>query len=41
MKKNRILSSIITIALCLSLIAGSTFALFTSTDEVDIAITAG
>ena len=41
MKKNRILSSVITIALCLCLIAGSTFALFTSSDEVNIAVTAG
>jgi len=41
MKKKVLLSSIATIALCLCLIAGSTFALFTSTDEVNIAVTAG
>ena len=41
MKKKALISSILTIALCLSLIAGSTFALFTSTDEVNVAITAG
>ncbi len=41
MKKKVLLSSIATIALCLCLIAGSTFALFTSRDEVNIAVTAG
>ncbi len=41
MKKKVLLSSILTIALCLSLIAGSTFALFTSSTEVNIAVTAG
>jgi len=41
MKKKVLLSSIATIALCLSLIAGSTFALFTSQDDVNIAVTAG
>ena len=41
MNKKRILSSVITIALCLCLVAGSTFALFTSNDEVNIAVTAG
>ena len=41
MKKKVLLSSILTIVLCLSLIAGSTFALFTSTSDVNIAITAG
>ena len=40
MKKKTILSSIVTIALCLSLIAGSTYALFTSKDEVNIAVNA-
>ena len=40
--KNKILvSSILTIALCLSMIAGSTFALFTSESKVDIAVTSG
>ena len=40
MKKKVILSSILTIALCLCLIAGSTFALFTSETKTDVAITA-
>ncbi|MBR2988046.1 MAG: hypothetical protein IKC63_08510 [Clostridia bacterium] len=38
MKKKIILSSILSIVLCLSLIAGSTFALFTSTSKVSIAV---
>ena len=41
MKKKVLLTSIATIALCLCLIAGSTFALFTSTSNVNIAVTAG
>ena len=41
MKKKVILSSIVTIALCLALITGSTFALFTSEHDFDIAVTAG
>lgn len=41
MKKKVLLSSILTIALCLSLIAGSTFALFTSKQEFNIAVTSG
>jgi len=41
MKKIALLSSIVTILLCLSLIAGSTFALFTSTSKVNVAVTAG
>ena len=41
MKKKVLLSSIATIALCLCLIAGSTFALFTSKSNVNIAVTAG
>jgi len=41
MKKRTFLASIVTIALCLSLIAGSTFALFTSSTDVDIAVDAG
>ena len=40
-KKKVLLSSVLTIALCLSLIAGSTFALFTSNSEVNIAVTSG
>ncbi|MBQ7364672.1 MAG: hypothetical protein IJW46_03660 [Clostridia bacterium] len=38
MKKKIILSSILSIVLCLSLIAGSTLALFTSTSKVNIAV---
>ena len=41
MKKKVLLSSIVTIAICLCLIAGSTFALFTSTSKVNIAVQAG
>ena len=41
MKKKVLLSSIMTIMLCLSLIAGSTFALFTATDTVNIAVNSG
>ena len=41
MKKKTIVSSILTIVLCLSLIAGSTYALFTSKDEVNIAVSSG
>ena len=41
MKKKVLLSSIATIALCLCLIAGSTFALFTSQSKINIAVTAG
>ena len=41
MKKKILVSSILTIALCLSLIAGSTFALFTSTSEQTIVVTSG
>lgn len=41
MKKKVLLSSIATIALCLCLIAGSTFALFTSQSKTNIAVTAG
>ena len=41
MKNKIIVSSILTIALCLSMIAGSTFALFTSEDSVNIAVTSG
>ena len=40
MKKKVILSSILTIALCLCLIAGSTFALFTSESKVNVAVQA-
>ena len=41
MKKKAILSSILTIALCLSMIAGSSFALFTSKSDVNVAVTSG
>ena len=41
MKKKALISSILSIVLCISLIAGSTFALFTDTAENNIAITAG
>lgn len=41
MKKKVLLSSAMTIALCLSLIVGSTFALFTSQSRVDVAVTSG
>ena len=41
MKKKVLLSSLATIALCLSLIAGATFALFTSKSTSSIEVTAG
>ena len=41
MKKKALLSSFLTIALCLSLIVGSTFALFTSQSELNVAVTSG
>ena len=41
MKKKVLVTSILTIALCLCLIAGSTYALFTSEDAVNVAVTAG
>lgn len=41
MKNKIIISSILTIALCLSMIAGSTFALFTSKSQTNIAVTSG
>ncbi len=41
MKKKTLFTSIMTIALCLCLIAGGTFALFTSSSKVGIGITAG
>ncbi len=41
MKKKTIVSSLLTIVLCLSLIAGSTHALFTSEDDINIAVTSG
>lgn len=41
MKKKILLTSMVTIVLCLCLIAGSTFALFTSESEMNIAVTSG
>lgn len=41
MKKKVLLSSIVTIAICLCMIAGSTYALFTDTAKTDITVTAG
>lgn len=41
MKKKIIISSILTIAICLGVITGSTFALFTMKSETNIAVTAG
>lgn len=39
MKKRILISSVLTIVLCFSLIVGSTFALFTSEDQFDITVT--
>lgn len=41
MKKKTIVTGILTIITCLSLIAGATFALFTSESKVNIAVTSG
>ena len=41
MKKKLLLSSFAVIALCICVIAGSTFALFTDSAEVNVAVTAG
>ena len=40
-KRNALVSAVLAIALCLSVIAGATFALFTSKSSVNIAITSG
>lgn len=40
-KKKTLLSAVLAIVLCMSLIAGSTFALFTSESKVNIAVTSG
>ena len=40
-KKKALLTSIMTIVLCISLIAGSTYALFTTSDELNVSVTAG
>ncbi len=39
--KKKLLASLLTIAMCLALIAGSTYALFTSEDAVNIAVSSG
>ena len=41
MKKRHLLVSLMTIVLCLTLISGATFALFTSESQVNIAVTSG
>ena len=41
MKRRTIITSVLVIVLCLGLISGSTFALFTSEDSVNIAVTSG
>lgn len=41
MKRNIILSALLIIMLCVSLISGATYALFTSSSEVNIAVTSG
>ena len=41
MKKKVLVSSVLVIALCLSIIVGSTFALFTSKTALNVAVTAG
>ena len=41
MKKKTLLTAILSIVMCLSLMAGATFALFTSESKVNIAITSG
>ena len=40
-RKNILFGAIATIAVCLSIVVGATFALFTSTSEVNVAVTAG
>ncbi len=41
MKKKSIVASVVSIAVCSSIVAGSTYALFTSKSDVNIAITSG
>lgn len=41
MKKNVVVSAVLAIVLCVSLIAGATFALFTSESDVNIVVTSG
>lgn len=40
-KRSIVVSAILVIALCISLVAGATFALFTSESKVNIAVTSG
>ena len=40
-KRNVMVSSFMAIALCMSVVAGATFALFTSDSNVNVAITSG
>ncbi len=40
-KRNIVISAILSLALCVSLIAGATFAIFTSESKVNIAVTSG
>ena len=39
MKRNVIISALLAITLCMSVLAGATFALFTSTAKVNLSIT--
>ena len=41
MKKKALLSAVLSLAICLCLIAGATYALFTDTTNFNIAITSG
>ncbi len=41
LKRNVVVSAMLTIVLCVSIIAGATYALFTSESKVDVAITSG
>lgn len=41
MKRNTLILSILTLILCVSLVAGASFALFTSESKVNVAVTAG
>lgn len=40
-KRNVVVSAVLTIALCVSIIAGATYALFTSESKVNVAVTSG
>ena len=41
MKKKALLSAILSLAICLCLIVGSTYALFTSTSELNVEVSSG